>query len=48
MQLFLKEKDPTEVNQAMAKFQQAMIEDAVRIFRPKVPSFDYDWTLVQP
>ena len=48
MQLFQKEKDPTEVKQAMAQFQQAMIEDAVRIFRPKVPSFDYDWTLVQP
>jgi hypothetical protein len=42
MQHFQKESKPDAVDQASTLFQQAMIEDAVRAFRPKVPSFDFD------
>jgi hypothetical protein len=39
MQHFQKTPDTA---QAMAQFQQAMIEDAMRSFRPKAQSFDFE------
>jgi hypothetical protein len=42
MQHYQKEVISGEIDEAMLKFQQAMIEDSVRDFRPHVPSFDFD------
>lgn len=39
-------KSRDEINDAKQKFQQAMIEDSVRAFRPRIESLDFDWTVL--
>lgn len=45
MQHYRKEKKPEEVNEAQATFEEAMIEDSMRTFRPRNISLDFDWVV---
>lgn len=42
MQRYQKEKKREEINEAQATFEQAMIEDSLRTFRPRNLSLDFD------
>lgn len=42
MQYHQKENNRDVIDEATAKFQQAMIEDSARTFLPRKPSLDFD------